>query len=181
MTEKERDAVREMVDSYNTDFAMQDELKVRSIKKRFLVQFGTDVRKNPQYLIQLLEAAYREENALDVELALATASMFKLFSKDYSNILLKLIETDWHFVHESIASIFQKLKLPETVDSLHKTALSRFEYLDYDDCFALAVKCIWALGDINTDESFEKLRLLAQSDNEIIRSNAVMQLQLERD
>lgn len=52
----------------------------------------------------------------------------------------------------------------------------RLPFLEFDEAFALAVKCIWALGDINTPESREKLRLLSQSDNEIIRDNAINQL-----
>ena len=82
----------------------------------------------------------------------------------------------WHFQHENIASIFQKIKSPKTTDSIYKAAHTQFEYLEYDEAFALAVKCVWALGDIHTPESREKLELLAQSEEEIIRTNAIYQL-----
>ena len=176
MTEEERLATIGLFTEYNTDFAMQDEVRVRDIKSKFIIGFGTDVTKNPRYVLQLLDTAFNEKNAEDVENALIIASMFNLISKDYTNILLKLMESDWHFIHEDIASIFQELKLPNTVDCLFNAALSRFEYLEYDDSYALAVKCIWALGQIGTEESTEKLILLAQSQNEVIRENALNQL-----
>ena len=177
MLENERVAVKEMAVAYNTNFAMQDEDKTRKIKEKFMMDFTVDVTVNPYYVVQLLENAYSEKNADDVEYSLSIGFMFNLFSKFYSDILCKLIEEDWHFSHENIASIFQELKLPETVDCLYKTVLKQFKYLEYDEFFALAVKCIWALGEIRTAEAKEKLKLLTQSNNKIIKENALMQLE----
>ena len=41
----------------------------------------------------------------------------------------------------------------------------------------IAAKCIWALGEIRTVEAKEKLKLLTQSNNKIIKENALMQLE----
>ena len=185
MNEKERAAVDEMVLAYNTDFAMQDEAKVRKIKRKFLKDFTVDVTKNPQYALQLLETAYNEKNADDVELSMDIIGMFDLFSKEYPKeyicLLLKLLEADWHHEHENIVWIFQQeLKISEAVNPLYETALKQFEYLEYDEFFALAVKCIWALGAIKTKEAIEKLELLARSDNKIIKKNALNQLKMIR-
>lgn len=60
----------------------------------------------------------------------------------------------------------------------YKTALTKFDYLDFDEAYALAVKCIWALGDINSEDSRRKLELLTEFQNEIIRDNAIKQLRL---
>jgi len=174
MTIKERDAVKQLM---TQALFFQDAAKVSQIKKDFIRDFPVDVRKKPQYIIQLLEIAYCEKNADDVEYALIIAGSFDLITTEYQYILLKLLEADWHFKHENIAEIFQKLKIPDTVEYLYKTALTQFEYLEFDEFFALAVKCIWALGDIRTDEAIKKLKLLAQSDNEIIKENALNQLQ----
>ncbi|MCL2152984.1 MAG: adaptin domain-containing protein [Oscillospiraceae bacterium] len=177
MTINERKAVRDMMVAYNTDFAMQDEAKVNRIKKKFLMEFTVDVTAKPDYVLELLEVAYNEKNAEDVEWSMNIAGMFDLFSKDYLEILLKLLGEDWHYKHEDIVSVFQQFKIPESVDILYETALKRFNYLEYDEFFALAVKCIWALGEIGTEKAKEKLKLLAQSDNEIIKDNALRQLE----
>jgi hypothetical protein len=76
--------------------------------------------------------------------------------------------------------LFQKLKSPQTIECLYKTALTQFDYLEFDEAFALAVKCIWALGDINTIEARQKLELLTQSENKIIKENAIQQLNRNR-
>lgn len=179
MTNRERKTISKMLIAFNTDFAMQDTEKISLIKSRFLNSFTVDVTKNPEYLLSLLTTAYKERNAEDVEWSIAAALMFDLVTEEYSDILKKLLEADWHFKHEDIFSIFQTLKLPETVEILYSTALRRFNYLNYDEFYALAVKCLWALGEINSDEAKEKLHLLAQSENEIVRKNAIEQL--ERD
>lgn len=72
--------------------------------------------------------------------------------------------------------IFQKLKSPITIESLYKVAITQFDYLDYDESYALGVKCVWALGAINELESRKRLEALALVDNEIIRGCAIEQL-----
>ena len=142
----------------------------------FLEEFTVDISKNPTYIRELLEKAYIDQEPYDIEYLLIALFKFRLFIENYTDILVKLMNESWHFQHENIASIFQKLKSPRTVECLYKTALTQFEYLEYDEAFALAVKCIWALGDINTPESRDKLKLLTQSENEIIKRNAIDQL-----
>ena len=180
MTETERTAIIEMVMAYNTGFTMQNKAKVEEIKEKFLNDFTVDVTKEPEYIIRLLEIAYLEKKADDVEYSLIIGFSFNLFTKEYTDILLKLLEADWHYKHEDIAWIFQRLKIPEAVNLLYVTALKQFKYLEEDEFFALAVKCIWALGDINTKESKEKLEILAQSSNETIKKNALNQLERNR-
>jgi hypothetical protein len=145
-------------------------------KEDFLSKFTVDVTINPNYVLELLEVAFKEKNAYDIEYAMLIAFTFNLFTKDFVNILCRLLEEKWHFQHEDITRILQSLKAPEAIEYLYRTALSKFEYLDHNDSSALAVKCIWALGDINTTDSRKKLELLAQVKNEIIRSNAIEQL-----
>lgn len=97
-------------------------------------------------------------------------------------ILIRLIQEPWHQMHEDIASTLQwDIPSPKAIEVLYKTALTKFDYLDFDEAYALAVKCIWALGDINTPESMEKLELLAESKNKIIRKNAKAQLKRHPD
>ena len=73
-------------------------------------------------------------------------------------------------------SIFQRLHLPQTIDCIYELATSNFEKYRWDDNFALVRKCCFALGDINTPKAKEKLELLLQSDEEMIREHAMEQL-----
>jgi len=118
MTNAERDTIKEMFIAINTDFTIQDELKVRQIKNKFIDNFTVDVTKEPEYVFDLLAAAYNEKNADDVEFSLYIGFAFDLFTEDFVDILCKLIEAEWHFRHEDIASILQRLKSPKAVNSL---------------------------------------------------------------
>lgn len=164
MTQKERELVRQLI-------------KKSVSKEYFLENFTVNILENSNYITQLLEVAYNERQPNDVDYLLHIGFTFKLFTEEYLGILCKLIESTWHEQHENIAGIFQFLKSKQSIESLYKTAITQFDYLDYDDSYALAVKCIWALGDINTNESRQKLEILSESDNEIIKQNALRQLE----
>ena len=163
MTQNERELIGKL---------MSDSISDRG----FLENFTVNIAENPNYFRQLLKEAYDEKNSYDVDYLIYIGFTFNLFTEEYVEILCKLIEASWHEQHENIATLFQFLKSTKSIESLYKTAITHFEYLDYDDSYALAVKCIWALGDINTIEARKKLELLSESDNEIIRNNALKQL-----
>lgn len=162
----------------NTEIEVVKKLMRKSITKtEFLRDFTVDVTQNPSYVLMLLEEAYNRKIASEVEYSLFIGFSFNLFSEDYVGIICKLLESHWHFQHENIAMILQKLKSPASIDYLYKAALTQLDYLDFDEAYALAVKCIWALGDINTEDSRKKLKVITESENEIIRDNAVKQLE----
>ena len=94
------------------------------------------------------------------------------FIEDY----IKLAKEEFHEEHETIASYFQSFHLPQTIEWIYELAISDFEKYRWDDNFALVRKCCFALGDINTPKAKEKLELLLQSDEEMIREHAMEQL-----
>jgi hypothetical protein len=146
----------------------------------FLREFTVNITKDPLYVVELLEKAYLEKEANDVEYILIAVFRFQLYQEAYVDVLCKLMYEPWHYEHEDIALIFEQIKSPRTIECLYQTALTQFEYLEYDEAFALAVKCIWALGEIKTSDSIEKLKLLTESDNQIIKDNAINQLKRNR-
>jgi hypothetical protein len=140
----------------------------------FLQNYSKDVDSN--HVLQLLNEAYDKKDFSEVEYALLLGFIFKTFSDEYVEMLCRLIQEDWHYKHEDIALVLQELRSPKSVDALYAAAFKKLDYLSYDDSFALARKCIHALGDIRTENAKEKLKLLAQSDISIIREKAEKQL-----
>ena len=69
-----------------------------------------------------------------------------------------------------------KWSLLSTVECLYELAISDFEKYRDDEYCQLVEKCCYALGDINTPKAKEKLELLLQSDEEMIREHAMEQL-----
>lgn len=93
---------------------------------------------------------------------------------DFTDILLSLLDEKWHTSEEDIVSVLEIIKDPRSIDKLYEVAIN---VPDYDDMRALAKKCMWALSAINTPESIQKLKLLQGSDDQIIRENAIFQLE----
>jgi transposase len=71
---------------------------------------------------------------------------------------------------------YQPLRNKGAVESLYRATLKIPLYLKFDDSRALAVKAIWALGRLKDPAADEKLRLLAQSNEPIVREEAANQL-----
>ena len=93
--------------------------------------------------------------------------------QDYTDLLLKLLDEDWHQSEEDIIEVLEIIKDPKSIDKLYEVAIN---IPDYDEMRAIAKKSIWALGAINTPEAIDKLNLLASMDDWIIKENAIDQL-----
>ena len=100
---------------------------------------------------------------------------------DYVPPLIDLLLLDWHTRHEDIVGIFQELKDDRATEALFQVATKRFGYLDYDEFDGLARKCTWALADIGSPKSREKLQILSGSENELIAGYAKKRLERWED
>jgi hypothetical protein len=94
--------------------------------------------------------------------------------RDYTEILLSLLEESWHMLEEDIVGILEIIKDPRSIDKLYALII---DIPDYDDMRALAKKCMWALSTIKTPQAREKLVLLQGSNDPIIKENATFQLE----
>ncbi len=87
---------------------------------------------------------------------------------------IKLLKLSWHNCHDQLVSNFQWFSNPTTIDILFETALNEeIETMDYKP---IARKCTWALADIGTKDSKEKLKKLANCGDEIIEGFAKKRL-----
>lgn len=162
MTNEERDVI--------------SKLMAKTITKQDFINYFQGKTKNKEYILELLKLAYKEKNADDIEFCLYICFVLELHMEDSLQILCDLLKEHWHYQHENILIMLQELKDPKSVDFIYQTAKTKYEYLEYNDCYSLIIKCCWALGDINTNESLEKLKQLSQSNNEIIKDAAIEQL-----
>jgi hypothetical protein len=129
--------------------------------------------------VNLLEDISGKQDGDALDFAMHIGFVFRLYTPKVVPLLSQLLLEHWHKKHEDMASIFQGLRDPRTCDCLHDCILTNFDYLAFDEAFALAVKCIWALGDIDTEHSMEILKLLADSENPVICRNVQSQLDEE--
>lgn len=131
----------------------------------------------PKFIFDELTFAINIRSSDDIEDVILLLFIFPEVEREiFITPLCGLILQDWHYKHEDIATLFQDWKDPRTINALYETTNRPFTYLEYDDSYALAVKCIWALGDIATEGAFDKLKILSTSKNPVIKENACYQL-----
>ncbi|GGY40929.1 hypothetical protein [Streptomyces djakartensis] len=130
--------------------------------------------------LRLFQDAMERQDADDVEMALIVHGAADASVEEFLELLIELFPAEWHRGHEDIVSMLGTLHSPRTVPTLVLATRWVPEHLDFDDCRALAVKAIWALGGIPGPEAREALEGLRDAENEIIRENAVKQLARRR-
>jgi hypothetical protein len=136
---------------------------------------GFDIDRDPAAAFGLLEEAARLGDAGSVECAIFIA-WGRTGDVDVVPTLIDLLRSTRHKRHEDVARWLQELRDPRAIEALYATALSKHEYLEYDDSHALARKCTWALADIGTVEAQERLRVLARSEDPEIAGYAQRRL-----
>lgn len=132
--------------------------------------------------LRLLRDAIAAKNADETEAALIVCGQFGL-DEEHLDLLVGLVYADWHFQHEDVVTMIDSLCRAEAVDALEHAASWVPDYLDFDENRALAVKALWALGRIDAPKAEDALRRLSSSDNEVVRKEAMAQLdrRLRRD
>ncbi|MFJ9871397.1 hypothetical protein [Streptomyces sp. NPDC101165] len=134
-----------------------------------LAHFGTtDGRKLG---LDLLRDAIQRRDGVDVEMALIVSFTFG-FTTDHLTPLLHLAKADWHYKHEDVVSALGTLRTANAAEALFFSTQWVPNYLDFDECRALATKAIWALGNTPGPEAEQALARLSESDNKILRETA---------
>jgi len=151
---------------------------IDTIKKiedlNFLVNiFLKSVPKNKFiHTTELLSEIKNTTNDLELEKLLIIISWDGVDNR-YTELLCELLMEKWHFSHEDIIMLLEELKDPVSIECLYSRAL---EIPEYDDGRSIAKKCIWALGAINTIASKQKLNLLKDHEDTIIKEEATKQI-----
>lgn len=131
---------------------------------------------NQEAINKRFSEAIKAKDTSKVEDVLSNVWEFGL-REEFVPHLISLLQADWHYRHEDIALALQGLKDNRATEALNKTAHKKFEYLAYDDSYALSRKCTWALADIGTQESKSALEEIARSDDKTIAGYASRRLE----
>ncbi len=129
--------------------------------------------------LKLLGRAITDRDARGVEMALHVGHRFGITS-DYLAPLLQLATADFHERHEDVVRALQHLAAPESVEALEATAVASYPYLEYDDDYALGIKCLHALEAIATPDAYAAIERLSRSSNEVLAAKATAMLARRR-
>ncbi|AZV76655.1 hypothetical protein EBB79_01250 [Parasedimentitalea marina] len=97
-------------------------------------------------------------------------------SSEACALLIRSLPLNWHFKHEDVAFAIQRFRCAGAESVLEARAMDCPEYLDWDDNYALARKCTWALADIGSAEARVALGRLAKCETEEISEFAQKRL-----
>lgn len=126
--------------------------------------------------LERLEEALRSQNGEDVGCAMTIGFTFG-FIDEHLELLLPLAAAPWHSSHEDIISVIDRFRAPGAVQSLYQATQWVPDNLRYNNGESLAVKAIWALGNIRTPEAITALNQLTQHPNPVLSENAESQLE----
>jgi len=152
-----------------------DFLLRRISKEEFLRRLRIKSEDGQKFALRALEEAYCQRDSVAVELAMGLGFHFGM-SAQYFDLLVKLSDAEWHERHEDVVTALGELHDRRSVEPLYRAALKLHPYLAYDEARALAVKAIWALGNLGDASADEKLLALAKSEHSILREEAEKQL-----
>lgn len=125
---------------------------------------------------RLITNAVREKDSETLELSLIVGFVFGV-SDELVDPLSEAVAEDWHYSHENIVSMLDRLRTPAAIPAFIYAARHVPDYLDFDDARALAVKAIWGLGNLPAPEAEEALHSLLDSSNEVVDRNVRGQLE----
>ena len=101
---------------------------------------------------------------------------YYLEDDSFNEFLIELACDKRHYQHEDLAFLLEKKHSPKLINHVYDLAVMELDYKKEDEFFNIARKCTYALGYTNTPKAKEKLELLAQNENELIREYAIKQL-----
>lgn len=124
----------------------------------------------------MLVRAIQERDAMGVEFGLYLGHRFGI-SEEYLDVLLGLAGESWHERHEDVIDALAKLQSPRSIETLVRTAMTKFPYREYDESNSLGVKCIRALGAMQSRDALFRLGDLVVSGDPNLEREAEAQLQ----
>lgn len=157
---------------------MDDFLNGRQTLGDFLAGFDIDINDVPADTVTELSRCDLSYESIE-----AWCQVGYHFGKSQraTPIIAALLRRDDHEGHEALADALQDLRNPQTVECLLDRINRRLPYLVYNDDFALAYKCVWALHDIGTPAAITALTEICQDPREDIAEKAVERLDALRD
>lgn len=143
-------------------------------KKQFLI-INTISEINDEIEKGLAEA-YQSQCPDGVEEFIYLIFAFETFDARYADILNKLLVSDWHYQHENIVLVLQKISSVKSIEYLYDAIELQPQYLAWDDNYAFEVKCVRAIYYIGKEKSYSCLEKLCRHPNGVIREMAQRQI-----
>jgi hypothetical protein len=138
----------------------------------FVKRAGFDPLAESDFVPHALKASLESRSNDELACVMLLAFRYELLKPELAPLLAELLLEPWHRSHENLAYTLQQLRDPRTAPALADAGLVKHDYLAYDNSYALARKCCWALADIGTAEAHGYLERLASNPDPVIAGYA---------
>ena len=145
-------------------------------KEEFIREYFKHIPCNNEYVLALIEKGIvnKDDIAIEEAIVLLYTGFFSI--NIFAKKLCELLTVFWHKKHEDIAVLLKEIADPSTVNCLFEATELEFDYLDYDESYQFARKCIKALSAIGDKNAIEKLKILTNSKTSEIANYARKEL-----
>lgn len=158
------------------DLKLLRELSVDKISEQeFIKMFSYDI-SYAEGIDNVFKDIYESK---DSQALIASFSLHKFHQDSFKSreeYYLKFAYADWHCWHEWLMTYLKLIGTDDCVDAIYHIAITPHELIDSEDRENLAVQCTYSLANIASKRAIERLQLLSKSDNERIKSEALMRL-----
>lgn len=124
-----------------------------------------------------LSMAYQNQNADEVDEGIYLLFVFELFDVRYVDILHRLLLSTWHYKHEDIVILLERISSLKSLDYLYDAIDLCPLYLKDEDNYVFEVKCVRAIYYIGKDKAYTYLEKLCLHENEVVREMAKRQIE----
>ena len=136
------------------------------------------------YLLQELTMAYKTRDSMRTEYAIYALFIWNEREENrihelgkFVDILNELLISSWHYKHEDITLLLQKISSEKSINYLYNAIGLHPEYLNWDENYAFEVKCVRAIYYIGREKSYSYLKKLCGHSNMIISEMAKKQFE----
>ena len=130
----------------------------------------------PNTIVNGLREAYQNKNSDSVEEFIYLTFVFEFFDERIVDVANRLLVCDWHYKHEDITWILQKISSCKSLEYLYEAIELHPKYLVEDDNYAFEVKCVRAIYHIGKEKSFPYLEKLCSHHIDVIKEMAQRQI-----
>ena len=145
-------------------------------KEQFIESYFENKNSNNEFVLEFMAKGMvdKSDETIEEVIVLLSTGFFPI-SVFVSNLRILLLES-WHTRHEDVVTLLTGFSDDSTIEHLYKATELKLSYLDYDDTYQLARKCIKSLSRIGNDLSLNKIRCLMNSGNDVIAGYARKEL-----
>lgn len=123
-----------------------------------------------------LDQAYRCHDAKLVDELIYLIFAFEIFDITNVDILNELLISDWHYKHEDIALLLEKISSLKSMEYLYNAIKLNLNYLSGDENYAFEIKCVRVIYYIGREKSRPYLEKLCRHENDVILEMAKRQI-----